>query len=57
MGEITISTEEYRKLVEERAEAMARIAAFKKYVSQTKYSIDKEMCMLFFGHELDGTEL
>lgn len=49
---ITITTEEYKKLLEESV----RVSVFAEYVNQSKYSIDREDCGRFLGFEVVKTE-
>lgn len=49
MGEITISTKEYKELVE----ASVRISVFADFVRTSKYRIDKEECASFLGFLLE----
>ena len=49
MGEITISTKEYRELVE----ASVRISVFADFVKAKKYGVKKEECASFLGFFLE----
>ena len=49
MGEITISTKEYKELVEART----RIDIFSNYVNSQKYTVGRETCAVFLGFELE----
>lgn len=48
VGQITISTEEYKNLIK----VWAATEAFVCFVKSSKYSIDKEDCARFLGFEL-----
>lgn len=48
MNEVTITTEEYKGLME----AQAGIKAFARYVNMVKYSVDREVCAALLGFEL-----
>lgn len=52
MGEVTISVEEYKELIEKSA----RIEAFSEYVNDEGLSIDRRMCGLFLGFEVNEVE-
>lgn len=54
MGEntITISTDEYRKLLE----LSIRAKLFTDYVNKEKYSISREDCGRFLGFSVSSTE-
>ena len=52
MGEVTISTTEYRNLLE----AQARIEIFSQFVRRTRYSISKEECAYHLGFELENQD-
>ena len=52
MNEVTISMEEYKKLLE----AQVRIKIFSAFVNNEKYSIDREKCAEFLGFELEEAE-
>lgn len=47
-GTITITTEEYKKLLE----ASVRVSVFADYVNQSKYNIDREDCGRYLGFEV-----
>lgn len=49
MGEITISTEEYKNLLK----IQARVEVFAEYVNSTKYCISGEECARYLGFELE----
>ena len=48
MNEVTISTEEYKELLE----AQANIRAFARYVNMEKYTISRGICAAFLGFGL-----
>lgn len=48
MNEITISTAEYKELLE----AKTGIRAFSRYVNMARYSVDREVCAAILGFEL-----
>ena len=48
MNEVTISTEEYKELLD----AQARVRAFSRYVNMARYSVDREVCAAILGFEL-----
>ena len=48
MGEVTISTDEYKNLIK----AQARVEVFAEYVNNEKYSISRVECAKFLGFEL-----
>lgn len=48
MGEITISVEEYKKLLE----CKVRSELFADFVNNEKYSIDRETCASYIGFDL-----
>lgn len=48
MNEVTISTAEYKELLE----AQAGIKAFARYVNMVRYSIDREACAAILGFDL-----
>ena len=52
MGEITISVEEYKKLLE----CKVRSELFADYVNKEKYSIDRDTCASFLGFEIKEKE-
>ena len=52
MGEITISTDEYKNLVK----LQARVEVFAEYVNAEKYSISREECAKFLGFELEKND-
>lgn len=52
MGEITISLEEYKKMVE----LQVRANMFAEHVKACKYSIDKDDCARFLGFKLQEEE-
>jgi len=52
MGEITISTKEYKEFVEART----RIDIFSSYVNSQKYNIGREECAAFLGFELEDIQ-
>ena len=47
---VTITTEEYKSLVE----AKARLKVFSEYVNKESYSIGRDMCATLLGFELEG---
>lgn len=49
MSEITISVEEYKRLLE----AQMRIKIFSEFVNNEKYGIDREQCAGFLGFDLE----
>lgn len=52
MREITISIEEYKELTEKSA----RIEVFREYVNSERLSIERKMCGIFLGFEVDEIE-
>lgn len=52
MGEIIISAEEYKELIKKTA----RIEAFTEYVNSEELSIDRRMCGIFLGFEVNEVE-
>lgn len=52
MGEITITTEEYKELVK----TQARVEAFEKFVNEQEFSIRREECAWFLGFELEESK-
>lgn len=52
MREVTISAEEYKELIEKSA----RIEAFSEYVNAEELSINRMMCGLFLGFEVNEVE-
>lgn len=52
MGEITISIEEYKKLV--RLEV--RVEEFANHVNREEWRIDRETCARMLGFELENKE-
>lgn len=56
MEQITISTEEYKTLVEKAAVSETRLKAFSEFVNSTKYSIDREMCGILLGFEVKSDD-
>ena len=48
MGEITISVEEYKNLLE----CKVRSELFAHFVNNEKYSIDRETCASYIGFDL-----
>ena len=48
VNEVTISTEEYKTLLE----AQVRIKVFSEFVRKEKYSIEREKCASFLGFDL-----
>lgn len=48
MGEITITTEEYKKLLK----TQARVEVFEQYVKIQEFSISRIECACFLGFEL-----
>ena len=48
MGEITISTTEYKELIE----AQIRIEVFSDYVRSSEYRIDREDCARYLNFKL-----
>lgn len=49
MGEIMVTVEEYKKLLE----AEIRIKTFSDFVKKEKYSIDREVCGSYLGFEVN----
>lgn len=49
---ITISVEEYKELLK----TQARVEAFKAFVLQEKYNIDRKECGIFLGFEVAGDD-
>lgn len=52
MGEITISTKEYRELVESKV----RIDVFSDFVNSQQYSISRGECARILGFELEDAK-
>lgn len=52
MGEITISTEEYKNLVK----LQARVEVFAEFVNLEKYSVSRAECAKFLGFELEKND-
>ena len=52
MSEITISVEEYKRLLE----AQVRIRVFSEFVNREAYSIDRAKCAGFLGFELEKAD-
>lgn len=52
MGDITISIEEYKRLLE----ASIRIDIFADYVNNQKYSIEREKCGGYLGFNVKNKE-
>lgn len=52
MGEIKISTTEYKELIE----AQIRIDLFSDYVRASEFRIDREVCARFLNFELPETK-
>lgn len=49
MSEITISVEEYKRLLE----AQVRINVFSVYVNNERYNIERKECAAFLGFDLE----
>lgn len=52
MGEITITTEEYKELFK----TQARVEVFEKYVKSQEFSISRTECAWFLGFELGDSK-
>lgn len=52
MGEITITTEEYKKLLK----TQARVEVFEQYVKSQEFSISRIECACFLGFELENSK-
>lgn len=55
MGEVTISLEEYEKLIRESERLQAlreRVELFTQHVRKEDYSIDKKSCGMLLGFEV-----
>ncbi|WP_022750813.1 hypothetical protein [Eubacterium sp. 14-2] len=51
IAELTVSVEEYKELIEKSA----RIEAFREYVNAEGFSVDRRMCGIFLGFEVNET--
>lgn len=49
---ITITTEEYRHLLE----TFTRVKIFADYVSRENYSIDRKICAMYLGFDIEDKE-
>ena len=52
MGEITISTKEYKELIE----AQIRVAVFSDYVRASEFRINREDCARYLNFKLSETK-
>ncbi len=53
MPEVTIQVEEYKDLIERTSDMAARIEAFKEFVNNSEYAIDRRMCGIFLGFKVE----